>query len=126
MMEISKVISKAREYVINQVNVLAKTNPLIGFTKPLIVRIIDNNIDKADKTLSLLAGKDGNIDIENIMAEMIESVMNTKPFNIHTSFMGDINIGDGKIILNIPFTDKNIVFNQSDLENLRNTLMADK
>lgn len=125
-MEISKVIDKTREYVINQVNVLAKTNPLIGFTKPLIIRVIDNNVDKASKTLSLLADKDGNIDIENIMAEMIESVMNTKPFDIHTSFMGDINIGDGKIILNMPFTDKNIVFNKSDLETLRNTLIADK
>lgn len=126
MMEVSKVISKVREYVINQVNILAKTNPLIGFTKPLIVRIIDNNIDKADKTLSLLADKNGNIDIENIVSEMIESVMNTKPFDIHTSFMGDINIGDGRIILNIPFIDKNLVFNQSDLETLKNTLIADK
>lgn len=125
-MEISKVVNKLREYVINQVGILAKTNPLIGFTKPLIIRVIDNNIDKADKTLSLLADKDGNIDVENIMTEMIESVMNTKPFDIHTSFMGDINIGDGKIILNIPFTDKNIVFNKSDLEILRNTLIADK
>lgn len=125
-MEISRVVSKIREYVINQVNILAKTNPLIGFTKPLIVRIIDNNIDKANKTLSLLADKDGNIDVESLMTEMIESVMNTKPFNIHTSFIGDINIGDGRIILNMPFTDKNIVFNQSDLESLKNTLIVDK
>lgn len=125
-MEISRVVDKAREYVINQVNILAKTNPLISFTKPLIVRIIDNNIDKANKTLSLLADKDGNIDVESLMTEMIESVMNTKPFNIHTSFIGDINIGDGRIILNMPFTDKNIVFNQSDLESLKNTLIVDK
>lgn len=126
MMEISKVISKVREYIINQLDILAKTNPLISFTKPLIIRIIDNNTSKASKTLSLLADNNGNIDIENIMAEMIESVMNTKSFSIHTSFIGDINIGDGKIVLNIPFTDRNIVFNQSDLENLRSTLMADK
>lgn len=125
-MEISRVVDKAREYVINQVNILAKTNPLISFTKPLIVRIIDNNIDKANKTLSLLADKDGNIDVESLMTEMIESVMNTKPFNIHTSFIGDINIGDGRIILNMPFTDKNIVFNQSDLESLKNTLIVDR
>lgn len=125
-MEISRVVDKARDYVINQVNILAKTNPLISFTKPLIVRIIDNNIDKVNKTLSLLADKDGNIDVESLMTEMIESVMNTKPFNIHTSFIGDINIGDGRIILSMPFTDKNIVFNQSDLESLKNTLIVDK
>lgn len=125
-MEISRIIDKLKGYIIDQLDNLAKTNPLIGFTKPLIVRIIDNNINKADKALSLLADKDGNIDVENIMTEMIESVMNTKPFNIHTSFMGDINIGNGNIILNIPFTDKNIVFNNSDLENLKNILISDK
>lgn len=125
-MEISRIIDKLKGYIIDQLDNLAKTNPLIGFTKPLIVRIIDNNINKADKALSLLADKDGNIDVENIMTEMIESVMNTKPFNIHTSFIGDINIGNGNIILNIPFTDKNIVFNSSDLENLKNILISDK
>lgn len=125
-METSKVIGKIKEYVINQVGELAKTNPLIGFTKPLIIRVIDNNVDKANKALSLFADKEGNIDAGNIMSEMIDSVMNTKAFNVHTSFIGDITIGDGKIILNIPFTDKNIVFNREDLENLRNTLIADK
>lgn len=125
-MEVSKVVNNIREYIVNQVNVLAKTNPLIGFTKPLIVRVIDNNIDKASKTLSLLADKDGNIDIENIVNEMIDSVMSSKPFDIHTSFMGDINIGEGKIILNIPFTDKNIVFNKDDLDSLRTTLISNK
>lgn len=124
-METSKVIGKIKDYMVNQVSELAKTNPLIGFTKPLIIRILDNNMEKANKALSLLADKDGNIDVGNIMSEMIESVMNTKPFNIHTSFIGDINIGDGRIIFNIPFTGKNIVFNQSDLENLRNTLMTE-
>lgn len=126
MMEVNKVISKIKEYTTNQIDILAKTNPLIGFTKPLITRIIDNNIDKVSNTITLLADKDGNIDIENIITEMIESVMSTNSFKVHTSFIGDINIGEGKIILNIPFTDKNIVFNQSDLENLRNTLIADK
>lgn len=125
-MEASKIIVKFREYLLQQIGVIAKNNPLIGFTKPLIVRIIDNNIDKANSALLLLADKEGNIDVENIMTEMIESVMNTKPFDIHTSFMGDINIGDGKIILNVPFINKNIAFNKSDLEELRNILMSDK
>lgn len=124
-MEISRVIDKMKGFVLNQVDSLAKTNPLIGFTKPLITRVINNNIDKADKALALLADKNGNIDIENIIPEMMESVMGTQPFTIHTSFMGDINVGGGRIVLNVPFTDKNIVFNQADLENLRNTLMTD-
>ena len=118
-----EVITKVKEYIINQINILAKTNPIIGFTKPLIVRVLDNNINKADKMLSLLADSNGNIDIENIITEMVESVMNTKTFTIHTSFIGDVNIGDRKIILNIPFMDKSLVFNSEDLESLKNTLI---
>lgn len=124
-MEVNKLINKLKDYTISQVEILAKDNPLIGFTKPLIIRIIDNNVDKANKTLSILADKDGNIDIENIMTDMVKSVMETKPFTIHTSFVGDINIGNGKIILNIPFTSNNLVFNQSDLENLKNNLISE-
>lgn len=124
-MEIDKIINRLKEYILNQVNVLSETNPLVSFTKPLIVRVIDNNTNKINSALSLLADKDGNIDVENILSEMIESVMNTSTFNIHTSFIGDINIGDGKVILNIPFTGKNIVFNTSDLENLKTILMKE-
>lgn len=124
-MEIDKIINRLKEYILNQVNVLSETNPLVSFTKPLIVRVIDNNTNKINSALSLLADKDGNIDVENILSEMIESVMNTSTFNIHTSFIGDINIGDGKVILNIPFTDKNIVFNTSDLENLKTILIKE-
>lgn len=124
-MEVNKLINKLKDYTISQVEILAKDNPLIGFTKPLIIRIIDNNMDKANKTLSILADKDGNIDVENIMTDMVKSVMETKPFTIHTSFVGDINIGNGKIILNIPFTSNNLVFNQSDLENLKNNLISE-
>ena len=118
-----EVTTKVKEYIINQINILAKTNPIIGFTKPLIVRVLDNNINKADKMLSLLADSNGNIDIENIITEMVDSVMNTKTFTIHTSFIGDVNIGDGKIILNIPFMDKSLVFNSEDLESLKSTLI---
>lgn len=118
-----EVTTKVKEYIINQINILAKTNPIIGFTKPLIVRVLDNNINKANKMLSLLADSNGNIDIENIITEMVDSVMNTKTFTIHTSFIGDVNIGDGKIILNIPFMDKSLVFNSEDLESLKSTLI---
>lgn len=122
-MEINRIINKTQDYIINQVESLAKTNPFIGLTKPLLIRFVNNNIEKIKDPLSLLADKDGNIDIENIIPEMMESVMNTQPFTIHTSLIGDINIGGGQIILNMPFTDKNIILNREDLENLKNILM---
>lgn len=125
-MEINKIINRTQEYVINQVESLARTNPFIGLTKPLLTRFINNNIEKVRGPLSLLADKNGNIDIENIIPEMMESVMNTQPFTIHTSVIGDVNIGGGQITLSMPFTDKNIILNKEDLENLKNILIAEK
>ena len=65
---------------------------------------------------------DGNIDINEIMSEMIESLMTTQPFTVNTSFIGDIVIGNGNIKVGIPFTERNLVFNVSDLQNLREML----
>jgi hypothetical protein len=48
---------------------MAKTNPMIGFMKPLITRALDKNFSKVSKALDLIADKDGNIDIENILAD---------------------------------------------------------
>ena len=55
---------------------------------------------------------------------MIESVMTTEPFTFKTPFMGDINIGGGTIKLNIPLTNKSLVFNGQDLEGFKELLTA--
>ena len=77
-------------------------------------------ISKEDK-ITLIKNM-SNIDIENILSEMTESLMTTQPFTIHTSFIGDIVIGNGTIKVGIPFTERNLVFNSSDLQNLREML----
>lgn len=122
MVTIPKLIDSLQRYVDMQIEEVARTNPMIGFMKPLVKRAADNAISKADKMLVLLADKDGNIDINEIMSEMIESLMTTQPFTINTSFIGDIVIGNGNIKVGIPFTERNLVFNVSDLQNLREML----
>jgi hypothetical protein len=122
MITVSRLIESLQRYVDMQVVEMAKTNPMISFMKPIITRAASNAISRADKTLLLLADKEGNIDIESILSEMIESLMTTQPFTIHTSFIGDIVIGNGTIKVGIPFTERNLVFNSSDLQNLREML----
>lgn len=122
MVTVPKLIDSLQRYVDMQIEEVARTNPMIGFMKPLVKRAADNAISKADKMLILLADKDGNIDINEIMSEMIESLMTTQPFVINTSFIGDIVIGNGNIKVGIPFTERNLVFNVSDLQNLREML----
>lgn len=122
MITVPRLIENLQRYVDMQVVEMAKTNPMISFMKPVITRAASNAISRADKTLLLLADKEGNIDIESILSEMAESLMTTQPFTIHTSFIGDIVIGNGTIKVGIPFTERNLVFNSSDLQNLREML----
>jgi hypothetical protein len=122
MITVPKLIENLQRYIGVQINEMANTNPLIGFMKPLILRAANNSISKAHTSLSLLADKEGNIDVENILTEMVDSLMSTQPFTINTSFIGDIIIGNGNIKVGIPYTEKSIVFNSTDLQKLKEML----
>lgn len=122
MITVPKLIENLQRYVDIQISEISRTNPMIGFIKPLITRAASNAIGKADKALLLLADKDGNIDINAILSEMTESLMTTQPFTINTSFIGDIVIGNGTIKIGIPYTERNLVFNSTDLQNLKEML----
>lgn len=50
--------------------------------------------------------------------------MTTQPFTFKTSFIGDIEVGGGSIKLNIPLTDKRLVFDTTDLENFKEMLIT--
>lgn len=122
MITVPKLIENLQRYVDIQISEISRTNPMIGFMKPLITRAASNAVGKADKALLLLADKDGNIDINAILSEMTESLMTTQPFTINTSFIGDIVIGNGTIKIGIPYTERNLVFNSTDLQNLKEML----
>ena len=75
-------------------------------------------------SLELIADKDGNVDVEGILTEMMENLMTTNPFSFKTSFIGDIEIGGGQIKFNLPLTNKRLVLNMSDLEAFKETLIT--
>ena len=113
-----------RAYVAIQLDTMSKNTPMIGFMKPLITRALDNNFSKVTKALDLIANDEGKIDIENILTEMIENVMNTNPFTFKTSFIGDVEIGVGQIKFNLPFTNKRLVLDITDLEAFKEMLIT--
>lgn len=71
MVNVNTLSTRLKEYINDQVISLARENPMIGFMKPLITRAIDKNFDKVKKALDLISDKEGNIDIENIVDEML-------------------------------------------------------
>lgn len=124
MVTIMQLTDNLKSYISLQLESMAKTNPMIGFMKPLITRALDKNFSKVSKVLDLIADKDGNIDIENILTEMMENLMTTNPFTFKTSFVGDIEIGGGEIKFNLPLTNKRLVLNMTDLETFKEMLIT--
>lgn len=68
------------------------------------------------------AGMDGKIDIEGIVDEEIEIIKSIPNFDFNIPVLGNGNISNGNITLSIPFINKGIMFNQSDLETFRQLL----
>lgn len=124
MITTANLIEKLQKFIELQILDISKANPMIGFMRPLITRAASNAVSKADKALSLLADKDGYIDADSILSEMIEGLISTTPFTVNTSFIGDIVIGNGTIKVGIPYTERNLVFNTSDLQNLKEMLIT--
>lgn len=118
-MNVLETIDKLKIFLNKQINSLALTNPVISFSKPIIIRIVNNNIHKANGFLSMLADENGEIDVQSLIPEMIQSVMTTRPFVYHTEFLGDLEIGGGFIKMNIPLTNNQIVLGKTDLDVLK-------
>lgn len=123
MVSVNQLTIKLKEYVMSQVDSMARTNPMISFVKPLVSRAVDKNFTKVKKAIDLIADDEGNVDVENILNEMIDSLINTDPFTFKSSFAGDIEIGGGLIKMNVPLTNKRLVFNQEDLQSFRNCII---
>lgn len=124
MVTVMQLTDNLKSYVSLQLDGMSKSNPIVGFMKPFITRALDKNFDKVTKTLDLISDKDGNIDIENIITEMMENLMTTNPFTFKTSFVGDIEIGGGEIKFNLPLTNKRLVLNMTDLETFKEMLIT--
>lgn len=118
-MNVIETTEKLKIFLDKQINSLVVNNPLIAFAQPMISRIVNNKLNNASGFLSMLTDDSGEIDTKTLIPEMIQSVMNTKPFIYHTEFLGDLEIGGGFIKLNIPMTNNQIVLGRNDLEDLK-------
>lgn len=116
------ITSKLEDYIQKQLILVSKDNPTIALAKPFLSRIVNNNMYKVDNMLKQIADKDGLIDIDGILSETIDNLISIKPFKVDSGFLGELEIGDGKVRLNLPIVDKVLVFNKEDLMNLKDFL----
>ena len=92
---------------------------MVAFTKPIIIKIIDNKVSSISNFLDLLKDSEGNLDVSGILAEMTTSVMDSKVFTLNTPIIGGITIGNGYIKFPIPYTEQLVVLNKQDIEELK-------
>lgn len=120
-MNSTELMQRIKQCIQTQLTSMAHNNPMVAFVKPLICKAIDNKIDSLESYLKLLADKDGNIDVKEIMDEMYKSLMSSSSFTLDTP-LGPIHLGDSKVEMDIPFTNKRVTLNRTDLESIRLTL----
>lgn len=119
---VNVIMDKLSSYADLQLLNLSKNNALIALSQPLIIRALNNNLYKLEFVLKQIADKDGLVDIDNILSEMIENITSMQPSKIDTGVIGELEIKDGTIKMNLPFVNKALIFNKQDLLNLKDAL----
>ena len=109
-MKKEKVITVLKQYINNQLDII--NTPIISFFKPVIKRIVDNNINKVNSFLDLIKDDNDEIDIIGLLEEMTTSLMNSNEFDYSI-----FHIGNGKITMYL-FNQK-ITLTTSDIDLLK-------
>lgn len=123
MVDVNVVKERLQEFIIGQIDILGEGNPAIKLVKPLAKRAIANNINSFDKFLNALA-KDGQLDVEGIIDEEIEIINSIPNYDFDIPVLGCGNIANGNITIPVPFINKGIMFNQADLNTLKQLLIT--
>ena len=123
MVDRKVVIDKIVSFVDMKLSEMSATNPFVLIIRPIIARVVNNNIEKLDSVLKLVQDKDGKVDIENILSEMIDNLL-VAQVKKYPDIFGGIEIGNGTIKINIPFIDKAVVFDSYDIEVFKQNLIT--
>lgn len=116
-MKRNEIIKGMKAFANAKISDMGSNNSIILFTQPLLNRAVDNMLYKADSLLSLIEDKNGCIDMEGIVDEMITNLITTKS-RTYDDILAGLTIGDGHIKINIPLIDKQLVFDTNDIKEM--------
>lgn len=117
------VIKKIVEFANTKLTEIGAQNPVILLVRPFFARAINNNIEKLDSLLSMVADKEGMVDIEGIMTEMVDNLLVAR-LTKYPKVLGGLEIGEGSIKMNIPLMNKQLVFDTNDIETFKQSLIS--
>lgn len=123
MIDRKVIIDKIVSFVDMKLSEMSASNPFILLIRPVVARVVNNNIEKLDSVLKLVQDKNGKIDIEGILSEMIDNLIIAQ-VKKYPNILGGVELGNGSIRVNIPFLDKAIVFDSTDIETFKQSLIT--
>lgn len=85
--------------------------------KPYLSKIVDTNVSKLDKALSLITDEKGMVDGDGLLNDMIDRLIVSKANTIN-----GITIGEGSIKVTIPFMNKTVIFDKDDFNELKTNI----
>lgn len=113
-----EIIKNITSYINNKIDEMSINSSLVMFLRPVLQRASKKVICKIDKMLDFLADEKGMIDAEAILGEMANNLVSSTTKSYPEVFDG-LSIGGGKISIEIPFINKEVVFTKEDIEDLK-------
>lgn len=117
-----QILNKIEAYINSKVDELSIGNSLVLVFRPVIHRATKKVLCKLDKFMDYVTDENGMIDIESILNEMTNNLI-TASTKTYPELFNGLTIGSGKITIDIPFIDKQLVLTKEDIEDLKSYLI---
>lgn len=118
MINKDNLIEEILKFINTKIADISSNNPLFDIVaKPYLSKIVDANVSKLDKALSLITDENGMVDGDGLLNDMLDRLIVSKVNTIN-----GVTIGEGSIKLTIPFINKTVVFDKEDFDELKTNI----
>lgn len=118
MINKDNLIEEILKFINSKIADISSNNPLFDIVaKPYLSKIVDTNVSKLDKALSLITDEKGMIDGDGLLNDMIDRLIVSKANTIN-----GVTIGEGSIKVTIPFMNKTVIFDKDDFNELKTNI----
>ena len=112
------LIREISNYASNKINALSNESIMFDILiKPFVAEVVEVNIGKLDNLLRFVTNEQGLINTDKLINNIIDNLLIAPIKNIK-----GVQVGNGKVQINVPMLGGSIVFDKTDFEELRNNL----
>lgn len=118
MINKDNLIEEILKFINSKIADISSSNLLFDIVaKPYLSKIVDTNVSKLDKALSLITDEKGMVDGDGLLNDMIDKLIVSKANTIN-----GVTIGEGSIKVTIPFMNKTVIFDKDDFNELKTNI----